>query len=155
MRRVVRQRADKKAGRREERRNLMAQEAEIREELRRLRARLPHATGALAAGVDGMVLAQEADTVEAEGVAALTAAALGVGLRLTDTASHGPFRELLVRGERGYVAIYAAGTACVLTVLAGPQVNVGRLHMEARRSGAHIAHLVDGDPEPREDAPTP
>ncbi|MEU6854505.1 roadblock/LC7 domain-containing protein [Actinacidiphila alni] len=133
----------------------MAQEAEVREELRRLRTRLPHATGALVAVVDGLVLAQDADTVEAEAAAALTAAALGVGLRLTDAAGHGTFRELLVRGEHGYVAIYAAGTACVLTVLAGPEVNVGRLHMEARRSGAHIAHLVDGATDVREDAPTP
>jgi len=57
----------------------------------------------------------------------------------------------LVRSEHGYIALYAAGAMCVLAVLAGPRVNVGRLHMEARRSGAVLANLLDGGPDPVED----
>ncbi|WP_455353936.1 roadblock/LC7 domain-containing protein [Streptomyces sp. SYSU K217416] len=135
MKRVLRQRA--------ERRQLMAVEPEVLDELRRLRARVPHVTGAVAASIDGLVLAQEVAAVEAEGIAALTAAALGVALRLADTTGQGEFRELLIRAERGYVATYAAGSAAVLTVLAGPHTNVGRLHLEGRRAGARIADLVD------------
>ncbi|MFF0753519.1 roadblock/LC7 domain-containing protein [Streptomyces sp. NPDC004267] len=122
----------------------MTAEAEVLGELRRLRARLPQLTGALAASADGLVLAQDAVDGEAEGVAALTAAALGVGQRLADTTGQGGFRELLVRGEQGYVATYAAGASAVLTLLAEPRINVGRLHLEARRSSARIAELVDG-----------
>lgn len=144
----------------------MTAEAEVLGELRRLRARLPQVTGALAASTDGLVLAEEisgagaaagagagpetglatgvATGVEPEGIAALTAAALGVSLRLTDSTGQGGFRELLIRGERGYVATYAAGGSAVLTVLAEPRINVGRLHLEARRSGARIGSLVDG-----------
>lgn len=48
-------------------------EAEILAELRRLRARLPQLTGALAASVDGLVLAHDSAATEAESVAALTA----------------------------------------------------------------------------------
>ncbi|GGO83075.1 hypothetical protein GCM10012280_11170 [Wenjunlia tyrosinilytica] len=121
----------------------MAAEPEVLDELRRLRARVPHLTGALAASTDGLVLAQDAASVEAEGVAALTAAALGVALRMADATGRGDFRELLVRGEQGYIATYAAGSAAILTVLAGARTNVGRLHMEARRSSARIAELVD------------
>ncbi|GAA4788053.1 hypothetical protein GCM10023329_44000 [Streptomyces sanyensis] len=120
----------------------MTAEADVLGEIRRLRARVPQLTGALAASSDGLVLA--ADTAEAEGVAALTAAALGVGLRLTEATGQGGFKELLVRGERGYVATYAAGASAVLTVLAEPRINVGRLHLEARRTGARIGELVDG-----------
>ncbi|MEU9773605.1 MULTISPECIES: roadblock/LC7 domain-containing protein [Streptomyces] len=134
MRRALRLRA--------ERRLLMTAEADVLGEIRRLRARVPQLTGALAASSDGLVLA--ADTAEAEGVAALTAAALGVGLRLTEATGQGGFKELLVRGERGYVATYAAGASAVLTVLAEPRINVGRLHLEARRTGARIGELVDG-----------
>ncbi|MCX4823606.1 roadblock/LC7 domain-containing protein [Streptomyces sp. NBC_01142] len=133
MRRALRLRA--------ERRQLMTAEADVLGELKRLRARVPQLTGALAASADGLVLAT--DTTEAEGVAALTAAALGVALRLTEATGQGGFRELLVRGDRGYVATYAAGSSAVLTLLAEPRINVGRLHLEARRSSARIGELVD------------
>lgn len=122
----------------------MTAEPYVLGELRRLRARVPQLTGALAASVDGLVLAQDTGDVEPDGVAALTAAALGVAVRLTDATGRGAFRELLVRGEHGYVATYAAGGTAVLTLLAEPRVNVGRLHLEGRRSGARIAELVDG-----------
>lgn len=122
----------------------MAHEAEVRDELARLRARTADVTAVVAASVDGLVLAADPPVADAESIAALTAAALGVGLRLADTTDRGAFRELLVHGESGYVATYAAGIACVLTVLAGPRVNVGRLHMEARRAGARVADLLDG-----------
>ncbi|MFI7298324.1 roadblock/LC7 domain-containing protein [Streptomyces sp. NPDC050121] len=121
----------------------MASEPEILDELRRLRARVPQLTGALAAGVDGLVLAHDTPGVEPEVVAALTAAALGVAVRLADTTGQGDFRELLVRGMYGYVATYAAGESAVLTLLAQDRVNVGRLHLEGRRAGARIGDLVD------------
>jgi predicted regulator of Ras-like GTPase activity (Roadblock/LC7/MglB family) len=118
-------------------------ETEIREELRGLRSRVPELTGALLASADGLVLAHETPPgTEPEGLAALTAAALGVGARLSDAAGRGDFRELLVRGSGGYVATYAAGGAAVLTLLAGDRVNVGRLHLEGRRSGARLAALL-------------
>ncbi|MEW1865655.1 roadblock/LC7 domain-containing protein [Streptomyces sp. NBC_00669] len=130
----------------------MAHEAEVRDELGRLLARLPDATGVLASTVDGLLIAHEAPDTPAETLAALSSAGFGIGLRLSDAAGGHSFRELLVRGEHGYVALYAAGPACVLTVLAGPRINVGRLHMEARRSSAYLAHLLDGAADDREDA---
>ncbi|GKQ33722.1 roadblock/LC7 domain-containing protein [Streptomyces sp. A012304] len=116
---------------------------EIADELRRLRTRVPQVTGVLAAGVDGLVLAHDTPGVEPEGMAALTATALAVALRMADTTGRGDFRELLVRGENGYVATYAAGRTAVLTVLAQDRVNVGRLHLEGRRTGARIGAIVD------------
>ncbi|MGW1273891.1 roadblock/LC7 domain-containing protein, partial [Streptomyces sp. NPDC002491] len=113
----------------------MAVEVEVANELHRLRARMPQLTGALAAGADGLVLAQDMPDVQPEGLAALTAAALGVGRRMVDLADRGDFRELLVRGADGYLATYAAGPTAVLTLLADGRVNVGRLHLEGRRCG--------------------
>jgi predicted regulator of Ras-like GTPase activity (Roadblock/LC7/MglB family) len=121
----------------------MAAESDILDELRRLRSRVPQLTGALAAGVDGLVVAQDAPGVDPEGLAALTAAALGIAVRMADATGQGDFRELLVRGIDGYVATYAAGSSAVLTLLAQDRVNVGRLHLEGRRAGARIGELVD------------
>ncbi|MER5901455.1 roadblock/LC7 domain-containing protein [Streptomyces mirabilis] len=137
----------------------MAAEPEVLDELHRLRARVPQLTGALAASVDGLVLAHDTPGVEPEGVAALTAAALGVAVRMADATGQGEFRELLVRGVDGYVATYAAGGSAVLTLLAQDRVNVGRLHLEGRRSGTRIGELVEaatarGEPVAPARAPT-
>ncbi|MBD0840878.1 MULTISPECIES: roadblock/LC7 domain-containing protein [unclassified Streptomyces] len=121
----------------------MAAEPLILDELHRLRARVPQLTASLTAGVDGLVLAEDALGVEPESVAALTASALGVAVRLTDVTARGELRELLVRGTDGYVATYAAGHSAVLTVLARDDVSVGRLHLEGRRAATRIGELVD------------
>jgi predicted regulator of Ras-like GTPase activity (Roadblock/LC7/MglB family) len=131
----------------------MAVEAEVLNELHRLRTRMPQLRGALAASVDGFVLAQDMPDVQPEGLAALTAAALGVGHRMVDLTARGEFCELLVRGADGYVATYAAGPSAVLTLLADDRANVGRLHLEGRRSGAHIAELIAAQRSLPEDAP--
>jgi predicted regulator of Ras-like GTPase activity (Roadblock/LC7/MglB family) len=133
----------------------MAAEADVLDELRRLKTRVPQLTGVLAASVDGLVIAHDAPGVEPEGMAALTAAALGVTARLTDATGQGGFRELLVRGAHGYVATYAAGRTAVLTLLAEDRVNVGRLHLEGRRAGARIGELVDTAPANAPDSTHP
>ncbi|WP_328747987.1 roadblock/LC7 domain-containing protein [Streptomyces sp. NBC_00285] len=115
----------------------------ILEELRRLRARVPQLTGALAADVDGLVLAQDTPGVDPETVAALTGATRALAAQLADETGQGDLRELLVRGVYGYVATYAAGAGAVVTLLAQDRVNVGRLHLEGRRAGARIGELVD------------
>ncbi|MER6157159.1 roadblock/LC7 domain-containing protein [Streptomyces sp. NPDC001868] len=130
----------------------MAAEAEVLDELHRLRARVPQLTGVLAASVDGLVLAHDTPGVEPEGLAALTAAALGVAVRMTDAAGRGELRELLLRGDHGYVATYAAGDSAVLTLLAQDRVNVGRLHLEGRRAGGRIGELMDALPRPDDTA---
>ncbi|RZU29158.1 hypothetical protein EV284_5369 [Streptomyces sp. BK022] len=128
--------------------------AAVVDELRRLRTRVPQLTGALAAGVDGLVVAHDTPGIDPDGLAALTAASLGVAVRLADATGNGGFRELLVRGERGYVATYAAGRTAVLTLLAQDRVNVGRLHLEGRRAGARVGELLDAaEAEARRHAP--
>ncbi|WP_257573126.1 roadblock/LC7 domain-containing protein [Streptomyces sp. JJ66] len=116
---------------------------ELLDELTRLRTRLPQVTGALAASADGLVLAEDTARLDTESLAAITAAALGVAVRLADVTGHGAFRELVVRAESGYVATYAAGRTAVLTVLAEPRANVGRIHLEARRAGSRIGSLLE------------
>lgn len=133
----------------------MADQGALLAELQRLRVRVPQVTGALVASVDGLVLAHDAPGVEPEGVAALTATALGVTQRLADATEQGAFRELLVRGADGYVATYAAGDTAVLTLLAEDRINVGRLHLEGRRSSIRIGELTAPPEEETPPEPTP
>lgn len=142
MRRALKQRAG--------RRQLISLETDLLAELRALRNRVPHLAGGLVASVDGLLMAHDTHDTEPSGLAALTAAALGVAQRLADATGQGEFRESLVRGEHGYVATYAAGSVCVLTLLSYPDVNVGRLHLEGRRSAERIGALLDGALGPKE-----
>ncbi|WUG43136.1 roadblock/LC7 domain-containing protein [Kitasatospora sp. NBC_00458] len=142
MRRALKQRVG--------RRQLIALETELLAELRALRHRVPHLAGGLVAGVDGLLVAHDTHGADPSGLAAMTAASLGLAQRLADSTGQGDFRESLVRGEHGYVATYAAGGSCVLTLLAHPDANVGRLNLEARRSAKRIAALLDDTLAPKD-----
>ncbi|NUS08132.1 MAG: hypothetical protein HOV97_36855 [Nonomuraea sp.] len=122
----------------------MSADPHMLDELRRLRARVPQLTGALATGIDGRVLAQDTPGVDPDGLATLIETAYGAAVKLADATGQGDFRELLVRGVYGYVATYAAGDAAVLTLLAQDRVNVGRLLLEGRRAAARMTELLDG-----------
>lgn len=115
-------------------------------ELKLLRERVPQLTGALVASSDGLLVAHDLPPhIEPAGMAALAAAQLSLSYRLTTTAHGGGFHEVVVRGSEGHVVIYAAGWTS-LTVLAGPDVNVGRLHLESRPVARAIAdHMLAND----------
>ncbi|MFB6894242.1 roadblock/LC7 domain-containing protein [Kitasatospora sp. NPDC056327] len=125
-------------------------ETDILAELRALGHRVPHLAGGLVATVDGMLVAHDTHGTEPSALAAMTAASLGLAQRLADSTGQGEFRESLVRGEHGCVATYAAGGSCVLTLLAHPDANVGRLNLEARRSARRIAALLNDTLQPKE-----
>lgn len=120
----------------------MGIEKEVLDELARLRVRLPQVHGALVASVDGLLVAQDADGVEAETMAAMSAAYLGLAQQIALGAAYGEFEETVTRASRGYVATFAAGTTALLTVLADAGINLGLLHHEARPVAARVGALV-------------
>ncbi|MFI9504507.1 roadblock/LC7 domain-containing protein [Nocardia sp. NPDC052566] len=117
--------------------------AAVLAELRALRDRVPRLTGALVASSDGLLIAHDLPpSVEPTGMAALSATQLSLSHRLATTAHGGGLHEVVVHGTGGHVVIYAAGWNS-LTVLADPEVNVGRLHLESRPVARAIAdHLT-------------
>lgn len=112
-------------------------------ELRRLRERVPGVTGSLVATLDGLLIAHDSGNVEPTGVAALTAAGLGLCQRIAATARHGDLQEFVLHSSAGYVAAYTAGPRALVTVLAAPETNVGRLHIEARVVAERVAAIVE------------
>ncbi|MFC4123997.1 roadblock/LC7 domain-containing protein [Nocardia rhizosphaerae] len=117
-------------------------------ELKALREKLPRLTGTVVASSDGMLIEHDLPAhIEPTGIAAMAAAQLSLSYRLATTAHGGGFNEVVVLGTEGQVVIYAAGYTS-LTVLAGPEVNVGRLHLESRPVARAIAeHLAMAHPE--------
>ncbi|GAA2355332.1 roadblock/LC7 domain-containing protein [Dactylosporangium salmoneum] len=115
---------------------------ELLAELGRLRQAVPEITGCLVASTDGLLIADDAQALVVEGVAALAAACLGVSQRIADSAGHDEFREVLIRSSGGYVAMYMAGHGAVLVLLAAADANVGLLHHEARRATAVLSRVV-------------
>ncbi|WP_410871620.1 roadblock/LC7 domain-containing protein [Nocardia sp. A7] len=112
---------------------------EVLAELKSLRERLPQLIGSLVASSDGLLIEHDLPPhIEPAGLAALSAAQLSLSYRLANTAHGGGFSEVVVHGTEGQVVIYAAGYTSV-TVLAGPEVNVGRLHLESRPVARAIA----------------
>ncbi|MEU7142531.1 roadblock/LC7 domain-containing protein [Nocardia sp. NPDC046473] len=113
--------------------------AAVLAELTALRERVPRLTGTVVASSDGLLVAHDLPAhIEPAGMAALAAAQLSLSYRLAITANGGGFHEVVVHGTEGHVVVYAAGWTS-LTVLAGPEVNVGRLHLESRPVARTIA----------------
>jgi len=123
--------------------------AEVLAELHDLRGRFGGADGSVVATTDGMVIAHDLGALEPygvapENVAALTAVNLGLAHRISDTASHGDLREVVIRGEFGQVATYAAGERALLAILVRSTEDLGPLHVDAREAAERIAGLLAG-----------
>ncbi|MEU9839633.1 roadblock/LC7 domain-containing protein [Actinomadura sp. NPDC048032] len=128
---------------------MRATEQAVAAELRSLRTRVPRLDGSLVASVDGLLIAHDLPgAVEPAGMAAVTATGLSLAHRIAQTAHGGAFHEVVIRGVDGYVVIYAAGPTASLTVLADPDVNVGRLHLESRPAARAIAAHLTGARRP-------
>ncbi|GAA2382335.1 hypothetical protein Cme02nite_53490 [Catellatospora methionotrophica] len=123
----------------------MAPDSPVLVEIHELRMRLPHVVGVLVASVDGLLIAQDAESVEPEVFAAMSAAQLGLGQQIIAAVRSGEFRETVTTASNGYVAVFAAGASALLTVIAGRELNVARLHHEARpvaaRIGEYFQHI--------------
>lgn len=108
----------------------------------RIRHSVPDLNGVMIASVDGLSVAYDLPEAEAERIAAMAAAALGLGGRITEGASLGGQVEAVFRGDRGYFVVYPAGTSAVL-VLSGPDsANLGLMRIEARSAAAEIQKIL-------------
>ncbi len=121
-------------------------------ELDALRQRLSELSGTVLSTADGLLVAHDTHDLDAEGVAALAAAHLGLAQRFADVVGHGELRETVIECAAGYISTYAAGANTVLTVLSRPRANLARIHLEARRTAQRVAAFIDA---PQPPAPTP
>ena len=122
---------------------------ELLGEIRSLRTRVKHVAGSLVTAPEGPVLVQDTHGADPAELVRLTCVGGGWSNALMAAAAHTDFLETVVTGPRGHVALYAAGPDALLAVLAGPETNVGRLHLEARQTAARVAVLLETVRRPR------
>lgn len=115
---------------------------DVLSEIRALRDRLPDVKGLVVATVDGLLVAHESTGLEEDTVAAMSAAQLGLGRQIARAVSNGDFLENVTRTTHGYVAVFAVGQNALLTVVAGSDLNLGRLHYEARPVAERVTALL-------------
>lgn len=115
----------------------------IMAELAGLRHRVTGVRGSVVAGADGLLLLYDTtDRDEPHDLAALAAAAVGVGRQTGIALGHGGLRESTVHSARGYFAVYVISDAALLAVVGDEGMNVARLHLEARDVAPRLAALM-------------
>jgi uncharacterized protein len=111
-------------------------------EMQALRERIRGLTGTAVASRDGLIIREDIGGLDADNLAALTAAVLAVSQRLAAEAGQGSLRETLTRSTGGYVAVYAVGTAAVLVLIGDEGLDLTRLHRESRAAIDNIEALL-------------
>lgn len=108
-----------------------------------LKASIPDLRGVVIASTDGLPIADSLPPgMDSARVAAMTATAIGLGKRISETLSAGVITETSVTAKEGQIFIYTAGPKGVLAVMAPASTNVGLIHLEARSTAREIAAVM-------------
>ncbi len=103
---------------------------------------VPEMYGSIIASPDGMPIVHSLKGGDDKRIAAMVATALGLGKRICESVGGGQMRETTVAGRDRHVFVYSAGPRGVLAVLAGPEANVGLIHLEARSVARRIEQVL-------------
>jgi hypothetical protein len=120
----------------------MSKHEALKGHIEALRDAIPELKGVLLASTEGLPIAHSlSNGVEPNRVAAMAAAAYSLGRRVCDAMATGALGEIAVRGDEGWLFIYAAGAKAVLAVMAPQNANAGLVHLEARPAAKEISDL--------------
>lgn len=113
------------------------------ERLRDLQASSPDVEASAVISVDGLTIASALpDSIEGDRVAAMSAAMLSLGERISGELGRGILDQVYIRGENGFMILMAVGNDAVLTVLARKQAKLGLLFLDMRRVTQDLSELV-------------
>lgn len=104
------------------------------ETLRKIRDQVDQVAGLLVATHDGLVLASDATTVEADSVAAMSAAATGLAAQFTAQAGIGESRCAMFEGNSGYVCVFPVEASLLLVVFGEPEITMGLFTLAAKQA---------------------
>lgn len=110
------------------------------ESLRSLQAGSPDVEASAVVSVDGLALASALPAeVEEDRVAAMSAAMLSLGERISNELGRGRLDQVYIRGANGFVILMSVGKNAVLTVLAREQTKLGLLFLDMRRTADQLS----------------
>ncbi|NEA23167.1 roadblock/LC7 domain-containing protein [Actinomadura bangladeshensis] len=112
-------------------------------ELRKLRGEVVGVTDAAVASVDGMLVAADTDEVRPDVLAALAAAALGLGRSTGEEVGMGELREVVTRCQRGHIVVYAVRKKGLLVVLGDEGLDLGNLHLQSRPAVDRLGEILE------------
>jgi uncharacterized protein len=101
-------------------------------ELHALRDKVTGLTDSAVASVDGILIASDTDEVRPDVLAALAAAALGLGKSTGKEVGMGELREVVTRCQSGHIVVYAIADSALLVILGDEGLDIARLHLESR-----------------------
>ena len=120
----------------------MSKQEQLKSQIESLCEAIPELSGVLLASSDGLPIAHSLNNGDDPGrVAAMAAAAVNLGGRVSTTLQTGGVTEVSIRGCDGDLFVYSAGGKAVLAVLGPKNANAGLIHLEARNTAAEIAKL--------------
>jgi hypothetical protein len=113
------------------------------ERLRDLQASSPDIEATAVVSVDGLTIASALpDDVEEDRVAAMSAAMLSLGERISTELGRGSLDQVYIRGNNGYVILMSTGEEAVLTLLARKEAKLGLVFLDMRRAVEDLAKLL-------------
>ncbi len=117
--------------------------AQIVNRLRDMQATAPDIIASALVTADGLSLASALPSdVEEERVAAMSAAMLSLGERISLELERGGLEEVYIRGDQGMILLTAVGKDAVLTALSRDEAKVGLIMLEMRRAAADLEAYV-------------
>ena len=116
---------------------------EINDILNNLQASTPDVTASALVRQDGLVVASIVPSgVNERMLAALTAAALGVGNRISKEFKQGRLKKILVDSEKGQLVLMSLKNN-ILSVLVRPESNLGYVFMQLEKTVKLLEELVE------------
>lgn len=111
----------------------MIDKSHLESNLMELRTLLPDIRSVLIATVDGILIAGATLDDKSNQLAAMTAAALGLGKRMIETAGAGNPNQISFSGSNGSVFVYALGVKAVLVVVTKAMPNIALVNWETQK----------------------
>ncbi|MEV6108547.1 roadblock/LC7 domain-containing protein [Streptomyces sp. NPDC051940] len=112
-------------------------------EMRGLREHVSGITDTAVAAADGVLIAADtAEDKDAERLAALAAAGLGLARTTIAAASRGLVRQTVTTGSLGCAAVYAVGDLAAMIVIGDEGLDLSRLDAESRPALERIGSIL-------------
>ncbi|TFF95595.1 MAG: hypothetical protein EU547_07365 [Promethearchaeota archaeon] len=104
---------------------------------------MPEVKSTAIVSVEGLPIASALPQgVDETRIAAMTAAILSLGERAAHEMSKGDLEQIMVKGTDGYLLVLAAGPNAVLVVSTTPDVRLGLIFLDCKRTTEKIAKLI-------------